>query len=504
MNNAHPPRGPQANPRRRAGGWYTAFALGSACTVGIGTVGIGTVGIGTVGTGTATAGTASAALVRPSLATPSVSLPVTPAGKQARWLVGALAHLPIPSAEIPVHFDSAFLALVPAPAAAALNAGFAGLHNLRVDSITTSTPSTLVFVVTVNGNAKWDVRIEVDPKGLISDLHAQPSGSSPPTVAPPAPVTTTTTTSAAGVREIPVGVGSPPLKGTLTLPAGKGPFPAVVLVSGSGPNDQNETVGPNHPFLDIALGLAGRGIASVRYDKRTLDYSQSINPRTFTLTDEYVPDALAAIGLLKHEPLVDPHLIFVLGHSQGGTYAPLIAQRAPEVAGVIMLAASCEPLAQALVRQIRYLATLPGTIGANAQAEEPDIEAEAAEVGNAATLEKDKPGMVLMGGVGPAYYLSGLRYNEVATARSVPQPLLFLQGDRDYQVTVAQDLDVWLKGLKGRPGVTVVQFPKADHLFLDGSGPPTPADYEKPGHIDPKVIAAIAAWVDRIEHAAHR
>jgi hypothetical protein len=483
---------------RTTRGWFTAFALVSACTVGVGT--------GGVGTGTATAGTAWAALVRPSLATPSVSLPGTRAGKQARWLVGALAHLPIPSAEIPVHFDSAFLALVPAPAAAALNAGFVGLHNLRVDSITTSTPSTLVFVVTVNGKAKWDVRIQVDLKGLISDLHAQPSGSSPPTVAPPAPVTTTTTatTSAGGVREIPVGVGSPPLKGTLTLPAGKGPFPAVVLVSGSGPNDENETIGPNHPFLDIALGLAARGIASVRYDKRTLDYPQSINPRTFTLTEEYVPDALAAIGLLKHEPLVDPHLIFVLGHSQGGTYAPLIAQRAPEVAGVIMLAASCEPLAQALMRQIRYLATLPGTIGANAQAEEPDIEAEAAEIGNAATLEKDKPGTVLMGGVGPAYYQSGLRYNEVATARSVPRPLLFLQGDRDYQVTVAQDLDVWLKGLKGRQGVTVVQFPKADHLFLDGSGPPTPADYEKPGHVDPKVIATIAAWVDHIDHAANR
>jgi dienelactone hydrolase len=497
MSNPYPGLGPQAR-RRPAGGWFTAFALVSACAVGVGTVG--------VGTGTATAGTPSAALVRPSLGTPSVSLPSTPAGKQARWLVGALAHLPIPSAEIPVHFDRAFLALVPAPAAAALNAGFAGLRNLRVDSITTSTPSTLVFVVTVNGKAKWDVRIEVDPEGLISDLHAQPSGSSPPTVAPPAPVTTTTptTTSAAGVREIPVGVGSPPLKGTLTLPAGKGPFPAVVLVSGSGPNNQNETVGPNHPFLDIALGLAARGIASVRYDKRTLDYPQSIDPRTFTLTEEYVPDALAAIGLLKHEPLVDPHLIFVLGHSQGGTYAPLIAQRAPEVAGVIMLAASSEPLAQALVRQIRYLANLPGTIGANAQAEDADIEAEAAEIGNAAALEKDKPGTVLIGGVGPAYYLSGLRYNEVATARSVPQPLLLLQGDRDYQVTVANDLDVWLKGLKGRQGVTVVQFPKADHLFLDGSGPPTPAEYGKPGHVDPKVIATIAAWVDSIEHAANR
>jgi hypothetical protein len=73
----------------------------------------------------------------------------------------------------------------------------------------------------------------------------------------------------------------------------------------------------------------------------------------------------------------------------------------------------------------------------------------------------------------------------VATARSIPQPLLLLQGDRDYQVTVANDLDVWLRGLRGHGGVTVVQFPNADHLFLDGTGPPTPADYQKPGHVDP-------------------
>jgi dienelactone hydrolase len=161
----------------------------------------------------------------------------------------------------------------------------------------------------------------------------------------------------------------------LTLPGGKGPFPGVVLVSGSGPSNQNEAIGPNHPFLDVALGLAARGIASVRYDKRTLDYPRRINRQTFTLTDEYVPDALATIHLLQHEPDVDPHLIFVLGHSQGGTDAPLIAQRAPEVAGVILLAASSEPLAAALVRQVRYLATLPGATGANARAELPDIEA---------------------------------------------------------------------------------------------------------------------------------
>jgi Response regulator receiver domain len=94
-------------------------------------------------------------------------------------------------------------------------------------------------------------------------------------------------------------------------------------------------------------------------------------------------------------------------------------------------------------RQLRYLATLPGTIGSQAKAELPQVTREVAEIDNPAALEKDSPGTVLLGGAGPAYYLSALRYNEVATARSIPQPLLFLQGDRDYQVTVADDLDVW-------------------------------------------------------------
>src|ERR1700722_15513068 len=304
---------------------------------------------------------------------------------------------------------------------------------------------------------------------------------------------------AAGVRQTAVGVGSPPLKGTLTLPAGRGPFPAVVLVSGSGPNNQDETDGPNHPLLDIALGLAGRGIASLRYDKRTLDYPASVNPETFTLTQEYVPDALAAIRLVDQRPVIDPHRIFVLGHSQGGTYAPLIAREAPQVAGVIMLAAAAEPLATALLRQTHYLATLPGTIGANARAELPSITQEAAAVASPAVLRDDPPGKILLGGAGPAYFLNGLAYNEVTTARAIPQPLLFLQGDRDYQVTVVNDLDVWLRGLRERPGVTVARFPAADHLFLDGTGPATPLDYQQPGHVDPAVIATIASWIGRVD-----
>ncbi len=63
---------------------------------------------------------------------------------------------------------------------------------------------------------------------------------------------------------------------------------------------------------------------------------------------------------------------------------------------------------------------------------------------------------------------------------------------------VANDLDVWLQGLKGRKDVTVVQFPKADHLFLDGTGAPTPVEYQKPAHVDPSVSATIASWIQDV------
>jgi hypothetical protein len=424
----------------------------------------------------------------------TASFPSTPAGKQAQWLFDAVQHHPIPGAQVAAHFDAAYLATLPAPAATTLNASFAGIAHLQLDKITTSTPESIAFVVTVNDKSEQQVNLAVDVHGLISSLHLQPTGPTPTTTTPaplPEPVVP-------GLRQIPVGVGSPPLKGTLTLPPGKGPFPAVVLVSGSGPNNQDESNGPNRPFLDIAIGLAARGIATLRYDKRTLDYPKSIDPRTFTPTDEYVPDALAAIRLLEHESAVNPHLIFVLGHSQGGTYAPLIAKDAPEVAGVVLLAAGAEPLGATILRQVRYLATLPGTIGSQAKAELPEITVIASQMDNVTVLEKDNPGMNVLDGTSPAYYLSALRYDEVATAKAIPQPLLLLQGDRDYQVTVANDLGAWRRGLKGRSGVTVVQFPLADHLFLDGTGRPTPLEYNKPGHIDPNLTPTIASWIQGV------
>ena len=274
-------------------------------------------------------------------------------------------------------------------------------------------------------------------------------------------------------------------------------MPAIVLVGGSGPGDKDETTGDDKPFLDLATGLAARGIATLRYDKRTRDYPRSIDPATFTPTLEYVPDAVAAVHLLQARAEIDPRRIFLLGHSQGGTYAPLIAQTAPDIAGIILAAGAAAPYGPTLVRQYSYLATLPGAIGANARAGLPAARLAERQVDSAdlATVNPTTQLSPVLGGTGPAYWLDYRRYHPVATANAIRQPILILQGGRDYNVTVADDLHRWLSGLAGRAHVTVHEYPAADHALIDGTGPPSPADYDHPSHVDPAVIADIASWI---------
>ena len=146
---------------------------------------------------------------------------------------------------------------------------------------------------------------------------------------------------------------------TLTIPNGTGPFPAVVLVHGSGPNDRDETYGPNKPFKDIAWGLASVGIVVLRYEKRTKQYPQeSAAIQNFTVQDETIYDALAAVELLNNSSIVDHSKIFVLGHSLGGMLAPRIALQESQIAGLIILAGATRHLEDLMLEQTRYLANL--------------------------------------------------------------------------------------------------------------------------------------------------
>ena len=119
-------------------------------------------------------------------------------------------------------------------------------------------------------------------------------------------------------------IGSGPLAvpGTLSLPRRDGRRPAVVLLGGSGPNDRDETIGRNKPFKDLAWGLASRGVAVLRFDKVTYTHGEkAAQDRGFTVADEYLPQATAAIRLLRQHPAVDAGRVVVAGHSLGGTVA---------------------------------------------------------------------------------------------------------------------------------------------------------------------------------------
>jgi hypothetical protein len=158
-----------------------------------------------------------------------------------------------------------------------------------------------------------------------------------------------------GVRVRPLVVGSPlgPLQGALTLPAGKGPFPGVVLVAGSGPSDRDETIGPNKPLRDIAEGLAAVGIASLRYDKRTLTYGAQMMARgDATVDDEVTDDALTAVDVLGQQKQIDARHLFVLGHSLGAMMAPRIGKRDPALAGLILLAAPARPQLDVMIDRL--------------------------------------------------------------------------------------------------------------------------------------------------------
>jgi dienelactone hydrolase len=281
-------------------------------------------------------------------------------------------------------------------------------------------------------------------------------------------------------RDVVVGDDQWKLPGTLLVPSGAGPFPAVVLVHGSGPHDRDETAGGAKPFRDLAEGLASRGIAVLRYDKRNFVHTaECVADRQFTMTRETVDDAVRAAALLRTQPGIDPHRIFVLGHSQGGYMIPRIMKADPKLAGVIVLAGNVRPLEELIVEQTDYLLHLNG-------------EPTAAQQIQLDALKRDP--WLAMPGIPEAYKADLKGYNPAELAKASAVPMLILQGERDYQVTM-KDFALWKSGLASRQGVTFQSFPKLNHLFIAGEGKSIPKEYEQPSHVSAEVIDAIAAWI---------
>lgn len=291
-------------------------------------------------------------------------------------------------------------------------------------------------------------------------------------------------------KDVTIGTGEWQLPGTLTLPKGNGPFAAVVLVHGSGPNDRDETIGPNKPFKDLAWGLASQGIAVLRYDKRTKVYGEKVAAMTvFTVKEETVDDAALAVEVLRQMANIDPRRVFVLGHSLGGYLAPRIAQANENLGGLIIMAGLTRPLEDVMLEQYQYIASLDKS--AVPQSTLTELPAQIQAVKDLQPGDESKPPIL---GLPTAYWLALQNYQPAELAKSVAKPILVLQGERDYQVTMA-DLKNWQAALTGRSDVQFKTYADLNHLFITGTGKSKPQEYQQAGSVAQIVIDDIAAWV---------
>jgi uncharacterized protein len=337
----------------------------------------------------------------------------------------------------------------------------------------------------------------VSEQGQLGGLQLAPPGAAEPIAPwePPAYVDPDTFSE----TDATLGSGRLAVPGTLTIPRGAGPHAGVVMLAGSGSLDRDETIGRNKPFKDIAWGLASRGVATLRFDKVTYAHAQALGDAVdFTLADEYLADAIAAIKLLAEHPAVAADRVFVLGHSLGGTVAPRVAAAEPSVAGLIVLAGGAQPLHWVIVRQTRYLASLRPETEAAAQAAIDSLTQKAKMV-DSPDLSPSTPSSRLPLGAPASYWLDLRDYHPVEVAAALGKPMLILQGGRDYQSTVAEDLAGWQAGLGDRPDVTIRVYPAHNHLFTPGSGPSSPEEYEPAQHVDATVVADIATWLAAVQ-----
>lgn len=283
------------------------------------------------------------------------------------------------------------------------------------------------------------------------------------------------------------------LPGTLTLPEGDGPFPAVVLVHGSGPSDRDETVLNNKPFRDIAQGLAQRGIASYRYDKRTYVYQkEAASDITLTVREETVDDAVSAVQMLEKTDQIDADQIFVAGHSLGGYVIPMIDQELEEgeAAGYIFLAAPVSGLADLMKRQYDFLFSLQASPSDAEKQQKELIDQELEKLDRLDEYEEDE---MIMGAY-TAYWKDLETYQATEEAKKITEPCLIMQGEEDYQVA-QEEFDAWKEALDEKENVQFELFPGLTHLFMEGTKENGPADYQKMQRVSEKVIDTMAQFI---------
>lgn len=297
------------------------------------------------------------------------------------------------------------------------------------------------------------------------------------------------------------------LDGTLSLPNGPGPYPAVVLVHGSGPCDSDETIGAVKVFRDIAWGLASKEIAVLRYDKRTHQHGKAMVAAglidKITVKEETIDDALLAVSLLAKDKCIEKNHIFILGHSLGAMVVPRLAKADDTASGFIIMAGPTRPLEDMLLEQTEYLLSTSDISTSGKDGKKPISAAGQNELTN--LREKIKavkdPNLSLTTASSklplnlPASYWLDLRdYKPAEAAKEIKKPILILQGGKDYQITMV-DFQNWWNALNDKGNTTFKVYNGLNHGFVKAGEVSTASDYEQPQNVSEEVINDISKWI---------
>ena len=338
-------------------------------------------------------------------------------------------------------------------------------------------------------------------------LSSRPQDPKPPF---PYHATDVTIASVPGVR----------LAGTIIIPEGRGPFPAVVFVTGSGPQDRDEALLGHRPFLVIADYLARHGIASLRYDDRGV--AKSTGSFDNATSADFAMDAEAAVRYLTHVEGVAPNRVGVLGHSEGGMIGPMVAARSRDVAFLVLMAGPGIPGDSLILLQGKAIAIAGGTSPAAADSAAAtnrlliDAVAQSRDSLDAVARLAAAKQTVLAGVPSDRraaaatkidqampqllspWFRYFLHYDPRPALRRVHVPVLALGGSLDMQVPARENLAAIDTALRsgGNRDYRVLELPKLNHLFQTATTG-SPAEYATIDEtVAPAALDAITTWIN--------
>ncbi len=296
-----------------------------------------------------------------------------------------------------------------------------------------------------------------------------------------------------------VGKGSEyPLNGLLSLPDDvRERVPAVVFVHGSGASNMDEQIYKLTPFKDLAEGLAERGIASIRYDKRTFAHARKMRKLSITVREETIDDAILAADLLRSDPRIDPDAVFIVGHSMGAMLAPRIDAEGGRFRGLVLMAGTPFRLEEIVVRQLRQAGQSRGGLMKAVVGLEDRIFSKKFD-GLYEMSDEEAKKKKFAGSVTLYYFKEMGRKTAADYLMESDKPVLILQGGMDFQVLPSEDFAAFREQLQGRENVEYRLYDELNHVFVKGiyndilkAG----KEYKVEQHIGAEVIDDIAAFI---------